>query len=169
MAIDYAALRNELLNDPQAYGYPTLVTNRQDSDLAAVLNFARDGTTPSPVNNVAGPAISLKRDDVSSAEIILCMDLADLPALPANPNNAALSTERRQLSYLEMLTNIPTVRLVNEDDSDTPVIGNLQSIFPASPSRTRLLALRFRDGSRAEQLFGKGTNVTTSDISLALN
>jgi hypothetical protein len=45
----------------------------------------------------------------------------------------------------------------------------LASIFGAgSATRTALLALQTRKGSRAEQLFGSGVTVSDNDIAIAL-
>jgi hypothetical protein len=61
------------------------------------------------------------------------------------------------------------IRLLNDDGSNTPVIANLQGIFPAgSPTRNRLIALAVRNGSRAEQLFGTNVVVSSGDVAAAL-
>ena len=171
MAIDYPTLKNELLTDPQGYGYAPLRTANPPlyQGLADVLNFARDGATACPVNAVVGSAIQVKRSDIASSEIWEALDMADLPALPTNPNNTQLSTERRQLSWLEGLANIPRVRLLLDDGTDTRIRTNLLAIFPAgSGTRTRLATLAQRTGSRTEALFGTGTHVTDTDCARAL-
>ena len=49
---------------------------------------------------------------------------------------------------------------------NTPVIANFQVMFPAgSGTRARLIALASRNGSRAEQLFGVGVQITHADVS----
>lgn len=161
MAIDYLALKNELLNDPIGYGYAPFVASGADNVLADMLNIIRNGTN-------GGPAITMRKSDVNSKDIWESIDIADFPALSQNPTNTQLSTERRSLSWLEGLANIPNIRLLNDDGSDTPVIKNLQGIFPAgSGTRTRLIALATRNGSRAEQLFGRDTIIIDSDIAKA--
>lgn len=169
MSINFTALKNELNNDPVSLGYAPFIALGDDVSLAAILNFVRNGVTPCPVNNVVGAAVTVRRKDISSAEIILAIDVTDYTALPTNPNNTQLSNERRFLSWLECLTNVPQVRLINDDGTDTPVITNLQAMFPGGTgTRTRLVALAIRSGSRAELLFGVGTNITPDNVGQAL-
>ena len=175
MPIDYAALRTELTTDPRGYGYNAAARN--DSDMAARINLIRDGsagtvpTNPTGDGGSANGVILIKRNDVVAAEIVVAIDLADIPALPTNPNNSQLSSERRSLAYLQMLSCMPgTVRLLNDDGSNTPVVSNVAGIFNAgSATLTRLNALRTRPGSRAEEKFGRNVAVTIDDIGKALN
>jgi hypothetical protein len=161
MAIDYVALKAELETDPVGYGYAPFYNAGDNGALADMLNLVRDGTN-------GGPAISIRKSDVIGKEIWESIAIADFPALPANPNNSQLSTERRSLSWLEGLANYDTIRLLYDDGSNTPVIENLQGIFPAGTgTRNRLIALATRNGSRAEQLFGANTRLTNEDIAKA--
>ena len=166
-------LKTEFTTDPRGYGYSTLWASGQDNALADVIDTVRDGTNP-PANPTGGtPAgnadghIDIKRDDVAGSEVVLAIDLADIPSLPTNPNNSQLSSERRSLAYLQMLACMTDpIKLLNDDGSNTPVISNVAGIFTAgSATLTRLNALRFRFGSRAEELFGKGVSVTADDVS----
>lgn len=169
MAIDFVALKNELNNDPASLGYAPYINLGDDTTLAGILNFVRNGSTPCPLNNVVGTAVVIRRKDISSAEIILAIDVVDYPALPTNPNNSQLSMERRYLSWMECLANVPQVRLLNDDGSDTPVISNFLAMFPAGTNtRARLQALSVRSGSRAELLFGMGTSITADNVAQAL-
>jgi hypothetical protein len=161
MAINYTALKTELETDPIGYGYAPFYAAGDNGALADMLNLVRDGTN-------GGPAISIRKSDVASKDIWEAIAIDDFPALPANPNNTQLSTERRSLSWLEGLANIQTIRLLNNDGSNTPVIANLQGIFPAGTgTRNRLIALASRNGSRAEQLFGANVRLTNEDIAKA--
>lgn len=162
MAISYVALKAELLNDPLTYGYATPIANGDDIAVAALINKLRNGTD-------GEAAITVRKPDVRSKDIWESIAVADFPSLSANPNATQLSTERRSLSWMEGLANIPTIRLLNDDGSDTPVIANLQAMFPAgSGTRNRLIALAQRVGSRAEQLFGPDVRVTSDDVATAL-
>src|SRR3990167_2587738 len=162
MAIDYIVLKNEILTDPLTYGYAAFVAAGEPENVAAALNKVRDGLD-------GETAITVRKADVASKDIWEAISIADFPALPSNPNATALSTERRSLSWLEGLANIPTIRLLNDDGSNTPVIGNLQGMFPAGTgTRNRLIALGQRFGARAEQLFGTGTVISITDVSIAL-
>src|SRR3990167_8024734 len=122
MAIDYIVLKNEILTDPLTYGYAAFVAAGEPENVAAALNKLRDGTD-------GETAITVRKADVASKDIWEAIAIADFPALPANPNATALSTERRSLSWLEGLANIPLVRLLNDDGTDTPVVVNLTGIF----------------------------------------
>ena len=175
MPIDYAALRTELTTDPRGYGYNAAARN--DTLMAEIIDTIRDGTNP-PANPTGGtPAgnadghIDIKRSDVKASEIVLAIDLGDMPSLPTNPNNSQLSQERRSLAYLQMLSCMTDpVQLLNDDGSNTPVVSNVAGIFTAgSATLTRLNALRTRFGSRAEELFGRDTIITADDIGKALN
>ena len=154
--IDYLALKTELLTDPSGLGYAASVSSGDDVTTAAVLNVARG-------------AITIRRADINVQEFWNAIDVADFTALPGAPTVAQLSSERRFLAWLSGLAALQTVRLLNDDGTDTPVVTNLKAMFPAgSATRTRLLALAIRNGSRAEQLFGVDTIVGSQDIARAL-
>lgn len=156
MPINYTALKTELTTDPRGYGYAPLVTAGNDTGLADMLNLVR-------------AAISIKRADVLPSEILQVLSMTDMPALANNPSSGQQSQERRDLAWLECLTNLDQIRLLNDDGTDTQIRANLARMFPAGTgTRTRLLALETRAGSRAEELFGAGTAVGHSDIATAL-
>jgi hypothetical protein len=159
---DYAKLRTELLADGLNLGYKlsagaapnTYVSGTMtDEQAAGLLNSLTTGRTR-------------KRADVSSAEMLAVIDMADMPALATNPNNSQLSQERRDLAWFESVMNAPTVRLLNDDDTDTQIKANFARMFPANTgTRTRLLALQTAPISRAMEL-GLGV-VSPSDVELA--
>lgn len=157
----YQTLKTELLTDPRGYGYAPLRTSGSDNALADLLNLVRDGTN-------TGPAIPIRRVDVLSKELWEAIDVGDMTALPGSPTAAQLSTERRQLAWLTGLPAIPRIRLLNDDGSNTPAVTNLLAIFPVSGTRTRITALASRNGSRAEELFGRDTRITDTDVAIAL-
>ena len=155
MPFTLAQLKSELQSDPTALGYNS--AGRNDTDMAAKINLPRAG-------------ISIRRIDVSSAEIWSAINVVDMIAIAAAPSATQLSTERRQLTWLQGVATIPTLRLINDDGTDTILITMAKSIFTAaSPTLIRLNALSVRLGSRAEQLYGRDTFVQVSDISKALN
>lgn len=156
----YVALKSELNNDPRAYGYAPLRTSGSDNALADLLNLVRDGTN--------GTAIPIRRADIASKELWEAIDVTDMTALPGAPTATQLSAERRQLAWLTGLPAIPRIRLLNDDGSNTPAVANLLAIFPASGTRTRLTALASRNGSRAEELFGRDVRLTDADVAIAL-
>lgn len=155
-------LATEINTDPRAYGYSTHVSSGNDQALADLLNLPRDGAN-------GGPAIPIRREAVPVKSVIESITVSDFPSLPGNPTAAQLSDERRKLAWLTMLASLDTVRILNNDGTNGPVAVNLLAIFPAgSATRDRLVALGSRNGSRAEELWGAETVVTTSQIAQAL-
>lgn len=156
MSMTAAALRTELQTDPAALGYAALVASGNDAGLASLLNAPRAG-------------IAVRRADISTQELAEAILVTDFTALPANPTAAQLSSERRYLAWLTGLLAGSAVRLLNDDGTDTPVVANLKAIFAAGTgTHTRLVALASRQGSRAEQLWGRGATVGASDVAAAL-
>lgn len=155
--MDLAALKAELLTDPTALGYAPSRTAGDDVTLASVINAAR-------------AAITIRRADITPTELVNVIDVADYTALPASPTVAQLSTERRLLAWLSgAMAASGAIRLLNDDGTNAPAVANLQAMFPAgSGTRTRILALAVRQGSRAEQLFGVGTTIAPLIIAQAL-
>ena len=152
MAIDYAALKTELLTS--AYDVPRNAGN--DTGCAALINAVSGG-------------ITIRRADLTAPEIWAQIDTADMIALPGNPTAAQLSDERRKLAWLTGIAAVSGVRLQNDNGTDTPVTTMAKSIFTnGSATLTRLNALATRNGSRAEQLFGAGTQVSAADVAKAL-
>lgn len=170
MPVNLVALRTELTTDPVALGYAPFVTNRQDAQLTAILNWVRDGITVCPVNAVLGATITIRRSDIAVKDVYAAIDVSDYTALPATPTATQLSLERRYLSWLSGLAAMDTIRLLNDDGTDGPVIANFKAMFAAGTGTlNRLQALATRFGSRAEALFGPGTTVSDFDIGRALN
>lgn len=156
MAIDYTTLKNELQGDPTTLGYAQYLSAGNDNQVCALINAAQSG-------------ITVRRSSITNKEIGEAIDVSDYTALPANPNNTQLSTERRYLSWFEGIMGIENIRLLNDDGTNTPVINNFTAMFPSgTATRQRLVTLATRNGSRAEELFGPNVSITTSDVSKAL-
>jgi hypothetical protein len=146
--MDYLALKNEILTDPTGIGYAPFVAVGNDSGVRDLLNEKRTG-------------ILIKRADIDPSEIFHALALADLTT------NPGAST----IGWMESLLTAPySIRLLNEDGTDTPVKANIVSLLKAgtNSTRDRLLLLQTRIGSRMEQLFGAGSYVTFADIAIAL-
>jgi hypothetical protein len=63
------------------------------------------------------------------------------------------------------------MRLINDDGTDTRILGNIHDrllVAGGQNSRSRLRALANRNGSRAEELWGRDTRVTDGDVETAL-
>lgn len=147
MAINYSALKTELQNDPNAYGYAALIQAGNMQGVADALNLSRVG-------------ISIPRPDVTPQEVLEAVKVTDFIT---NPNVL-------YGSWFESVTQINPIRILKDNGTDTRVMTNLMTVLTnGSQSEVRLRALASRQGSRAEQLFGAGTVVGWQDVTTALN
>ena len=164
MAINHAALKTELQTDPVGYGYAPHIASGNDLALADMLNLVRTGSN-------GGPAITVRRSNIPVNEVIEAIDLRDFAATPQGVDNAA---NAGSLFSSMLQQSQGTLRLINDDGTDTRNLGNLKRLLKQSgdagfqSSRDRVVAIANRQGSRAEQLFGPGAAVTHADIATAL-
>jgi len=142
MALDLAALKTELTNDPLGLGYSgdtdpsNLTTAHADADL---MNSLATGRT-------------LPRDTVGSASVLAAVPIAELKALTA--------TDREIFRLYIQTGEIPV--------NDANVLAAFLDLFgPGTTARTNLAALRNRAASRAEELFGEGVEVFYYDVGQA--
>lgn len=141
MAIDYAELKSELINDPQGLGYAPLYANGQDQDLANILNTIH-----------VGGAFQIDNEPVTREQVVRNIDATDLDAMSAS-----------NLTKLMVLFLMGHIDLANVATRTL-----LSSVFPANGvTRTNLIALAKRQGTRGEKLFGNGVRLSASDIALA--
>lgn len=142
--MDYAALKIELLTDPNTYGYAPYVAVGSCGELADILNLVRD-------------TIIVPLASVTPLAILEAIALADF------------LTDKTNLwaAWFECLCQYPTIRILKDNGSDTRVMTNINKLLVnGSASETRIRALASRKGSRAEQLFSVA--VTPSDVAQAL-
>lgn len=152
MAFTSAQLKAECQADSTGIGLAAPFAAADDSIVAALLNQVRAG-------------ISVKRIDVTPVEVLEAIDVRDFPAAPSGVNSVPLAQ-----SWLESITQFATIRLFNDDGSQTRVKSNLDRLVGnGNNSQTRLNAVGVRTGSRAEQLWGTGTVITTQDVTAARN
>ena len=138
--MDYVALKSELQTDPTSLGYAAAIASGSDNILANLIN-------------AVSQSININRATVTNVEVFNAIDATDY---------AGLTSAKK--SDLQLVLTPDTVTVNNAN-----VRTILASIFGAgSATRTALLALQTRKGSRAEQLFGAGVFVTESDIAIAL-
>jgi hypothetical protein len=158
MPMTYPALKSELLNDPQTYGYAAMIAAQNWNGVAAALNLLRDGTN-------GGPAITVRKTDISPKEVLEVIDTRDFVAgTPTIASNLAMA-------WFESVTQGDSMRLINDDGTDTRILGNIHDrllVAGGQNSRSRLRALANRNGSRAEELWGRDTRVTDGDVETAL-
>lgn len=144
MSVDLAALKTELLTDPNAYGYAPLVAVGSCGELADLLNKVRANiTVPLAVVPPMDILEAIAVDDFIASQTILMG------------------------SWFESLTQFPSIRILKDNGNDTRVMSNIMKILKnGTASETRIRALASRLGSRAEQLFSVA--VTPSDVAQAL-
>ncbi len=139
MALSLAGLKIELQTDPNAYGYAA--TGGDEAAKAALLNQVR-------------AQISISRGIVPAREVV----------------EATVAAEWASLSAAEK-QRYQTITGAGEVNTEA---ANIQAAFLAmfaggTATRTALIALATRSGSRAEQLFGVGVVVSHQDIAAALS
>jgi hypothetical protein len=156
MAIIYAQLKTEIQTDPQTYGYAAFITAGEPENVAAALNKVRNGTD-------GELAISVNRATIAPMELMEAIDIRDLNV--GGQLNATLCG-----SWLESaLQSVAPLRLRDATGVKTRVRQNIDRILADTQgSQTRFDAVAVRFGSRAEQLFGEGTVITSADIATAL-
>jgi hypothetical protein len=164
LSVNYAALTAEINTDPRGYGYAAAVAAGSDDAVVQLLNAVRDGTNP-PANptaasGVASGVVTVRRNDISGAEILQAVDVK---------NDGAAGATNLQLQFFAACAGMRQLSFVNPDGTDNMVLSGLKTCFTAnSPSRTNLTAISKRSGSRAEELFGTGVAVTDADVAKAL-
>lgn len=141
MAIDLVALRNELETDPNSYGYAGPYAEGDNGTLCVLLNEVRAGIT------------------------------VDVPTLTAAQMQAAVvgsefgalaDVKQRAWQCVLACGEIPV------DNSN--IRAQVSSIWGAgTTTRSNLVALQTRTGSRAEELFGAGTVINHHHVAEARN
>ena len=165
MSVDLTALKNEINNDPAGLGYAPFLAIRNDTAIAEIINFVRNGTTACPTNSVVGAAITINRPDCDTSEILEAIDVRDFLAAPAGVNSIPLTQ-----SWFESITQFARIRLANTDGTKTTVRKNIDRLVNnTNGSQGRLDTVAVRFGTRGETLFGVSTYVSVNDVSSALN
>jgi hypothetical protein len=136
MPVNHTALGAELQSDPAGLGYAPLLTATNWTALAALLNAPK-------------ASVKLSVGVQPSYRVVAAINRAEWDALAAAAKN-----------YLSFVIQAGEVDL-----GPGEVRTALSALFPAgSATRTSLLALVDRVGSRAEELFGAGVVVTYEDV-----
>ena len=137
-------LNVELTTDPNTLGYNGSIIDGDDSGDADIINL---------------PRLANQRDNlVSAVDIEEVVDPADYP-------NAGADQFKRDM-WRDLLLAIGSEGQVNANGSKLK--DKVLLVFPAGVTRTNLAALQTRDGSRAEVIWGDGSNVTPKAIAIAL-
>ncbi len=141
MAFTLAQLASEINNDPASLGLVALRDVGSDQAIADALNLVR-----------AGAGFVINRNDIRAKELQGAVVFAEY---------VALAQAQRDL-WQALLTIAPL------DAGDAQTRASVAAIFSAGTTRTALVALATRQGSRAEVLWGTGTHVAAIDVSRAL-
>ena len=148
MPVVHSTLATELAEDPLALGYAPLIASGNDMGLVALLD--------SPT----GPGAALVQEaTLSKADF----QLATMPAILALAG-ASLELRSKWDRILSVLQSVDTVRLAHP--GVVALLGLAQSDGLLSPAQVAAIGVRM--GSRTEVLFGAGSRVTATDISIAL-
>jgi hypothetical protein len=134
MAIDIAELKTEIQTDPLALG----LTFDEPQGTADKLNLVR-------------PTIAIERTGLQGLELQKSVIGAEF---------VALSSEKRD-AWLTLMIIATSDGL---DAADSAIMAQIQQIWTGTTTLTNLAALQSRDGSRAEQLWGEGGNVTAKNV-----
>ena len=137
--MDYVALKAEITTDPAGLGYAALWVAGSDWQVAELLNAVRQ-------------SIDIWRGLIPSHEVIDVIVWTEW---------TGLSAANKQL--LQTLTGPDRV---NTSSANTRAAFS-QMFAAGTATRTALLAVATRKGSRAEQLWGPGVVVTHDDVALA--
>lgn len=138
--INYPALKTEVQSDPNGYGYAAPLATGTYWQVADLLNTVR-------------ATIHVDRDLVAAHEVYEAIVPAEWSALTAD--------EKQRVSTLLGMGEI--------NAKGTNTRASFAAAFGAgTTTRTNLVALQTRDGSRAEQLFGAGTVIRPEDITTAM-
>lgn len=128
--IDYAALKAEIVSDPQAFGYAAAWTAGEDWKVADLLNQVR--------------AIQINRGKIDGSEIVAATTPSEFLALSAANQNLYIAI---------------TGASGGVDVSSALTRSAFAAMFAnGTATRAALVALANRPGSRAEQLFGQGVS-----------
>jgi len=143
MPVDISGLRTELLSDPLSLGYSGQIAAGSDNGVVAIINQVRTS------------GFTVFRNDITPREVVNRIVAADFT-----------TATQIQLTKLELLFQGTPI-----DATLSGVRTNFQNIF--SGTATLLSGflgsgLSQRNGSRAEILFGTGTNVTSTNVATAL-
>jgi hypothetical protein len=138
--INFTTLNTELLTDPAGLGYAAEIAAGSDGNLATLLNAPKAD-------------VSVFRGVIDGREVVSATTPAEFLSL----------TSAQQTLYLAI-----TGASGGVDTSNALVRSAFAAMFAAGATRTALLAIASREGSRAEELFGTGTTISHLDVARAL-
>lgn len=136
---DLLALKNEINNDPNGYGYVSSDTN----DVLTKINLVRN-------------AITIQNSMVEKADVVSATLFGAYNALTAD-----------EQSWLQWITQTAGDELSVSSDLRIHLLGeggnSIWAVGDRPTMEAAMLAIFDRDGSRAEELFGENTVITRDD------
>lgn len=151
MAIDLLSLKNEILNDPQILGYSSFLPQRNDVELANLLNEVRQGSDYKVQKGRVSRDLFVEDTASVVFELMVALD---------NGNNRA----QFWLNVFDRL--VSNSDTINSSDSNLNYILD-QMIVDNLLTSSQKDGIILKQGSRAEVLFGR--SVLISEVSDALN
>lgn len=136
-------LKSECINDPKGLGLNAMYANGQDQDVADALNVIREGGD-----------YQINSEPVSKEAVVKAITGADFATMTA-------------LDFTKLLV----LFLMGEIDlANNATQTLLASVFPAGGgTRTNLIVLSKRQGTRGEVLFGNGVRISASEVAETRN
>lgn len=156
------ALRAELQTDPRGYGFGPLIDPAigNDTEVARLLNLPRDGspdripTNPTAVGGTADGKILVDRGYIFPQELANAIVYAEYTGGQAAPRQ-----------YIDMIMSLPQIDV---SPNSNPRLGLLAIFAAGSQTRTNIGNVAKKVGSRAEELFGSGTNISSDQVGKVL-
>ena len=145
MSVDLAALKSEIQNDPAGLGLAPFVATGNNGEIAYRLNQIVSGS-------------SVTREFITAPELQGALDATEFTAF-----NAAFMS-RWQAILMTTMSSLP----INTGNLKAQLLAMFPNAVGTSASRTSLIALQTKQGTRAEVLFGDGTVISTDDVYRAL-
>jgi hypothetical protein len=160
-ATQLVTLKTEFQTDPRGYGYAGQMNPRNDDMLARLINFARDGVTVPPAG-VAGQSIKINQATVNTGLIRGATTLGAFGGLNVD--------EKDWFSWLTANGEIPVNAETLQQLAGVPDSAGSMWLLADRPAMNAAMeAIMRKWGSRAEELFGRGTVVSIDDVGKALN
>jgi hypothetical protein len=144
MPIDPAVLATDINTGPLAGECALHLTTGNDQAIANIFNLRR-------------ATIQVNKGYLTPDEVVNAIVYSEYSGGGTGANIA------RQ--YVDMLMSIPRI---NVEEGSQPRAGLLAVFAAGTTTRANLIAAATRTGSRAEELFGRDTSISSSDVAKAL-
>lgn len=141
MSKHHANLKIEIDTDPKGLGVTFTKTDQENADL---------------LNAMGSSSVQLDNESISADAIYVAIDQAEYSVLAANAH------ERDRVNHLHLLSN---TTIINSTALRAAITADFAGVGFTN-TRTALLALTLRDGTRAEELF-PDEGISARDVHIA--